>query len=84
MSPPGPALAMEKLAEDGFDVARETLRAWLIEEKLWQPRRKRVKCAYVKNEDLTPASPGIKSGPRACRPQETSLTKPMLPGRASV
>ena len=24
--------------------------ARLIEEKLWQPRRKRVKCAYVKNE----------------------------------
>ncbi len=39
----GPALAMEKLAKEGYVVGRETLRTWLIEEKLWQPRRKRAR-----------------------------------------
>jgi len=39
----GPVLAMEKLAEDGHEVARETLRRWLLEEGLWEPRRKSVK-----------------------------------------
>jgi len=38
----GPVLAMEKLGDDGFPVARETLRIWLLEEGLWQPRRKRA------------------------------------------
>jgi transposase len=37
----GPVLAGEKLAEEGYEVGRETLRRWLIEEKLWKPRRKR-------------------------------------------
>ena len=39
----GPVLAMEKLAEDGYEIGRETLRTWLIEDKLWQPRRKRAR-----------------------------------------
>lgn len=39
----GPVLAMEKLAEEGYEVGRETLRTWLIEEKLWEPRRKRAR-----------------------------------------
>jgi hypothetical protein len=37
----GPVLAMEKLAEEGYEIGRETLRRWLIEEKLWRPQRKR-------------------------------------------
>jgi transposase len=36
----GPVLAREKLAEEGHEIGRETLRRWLIEEKLWKPRRK--------------------------------------------
>jgi len=39
----GPVLAMEKLAEDGYEIGRETLRIWLIEENLWQSRRKRAR-----------------------------------------
>jgi hypothetical protein len=39
----GPVLATEKLAEDGYEVGRETLRGWLLEEGLWQPRRKGVR-----------------------------------------
>jgi hypothetical protein len=39
----GPVLAMEKLGEEGYKVGRETLRTWLIEEKLWEPRRKRAR-----------------------------------------
>ena len=38
----GPVLIMDKLGEDGYQVARETLRRWLLEEKLWQVRRKRA------------------------------------------
>jgi transposase len=37
----GPTLAHEKLAERGLHVGLETLRRWLIEEGLWQPRRRR-------------------------------------------
>jgi hypothetical protein len=37
----GPVLAQEKLCEEGYEVGRETLRTWLIEQKLWRPRRKR-------------------------------------------
>ena len=37
----GPTLACEKLAERGLLVGVETLRGWLIEEGLWQPRRQR-------------------------------------------
>ncbi|MHC4146855.1 MAG: ISNCY family transposase [Planctomycetota bacterium] len=36
----GPVLAMEKLVEEGYVLGRETLRRWLIEEGLYQPRRK--------------------------------------------
>ncbi len=39
----GPVLMMEKLAEGGYRIARETLRVWLLEEGLWQPRRKRAR-----------------------------------------
>jgi len=34
---------MEKLAEDGYPVTREALRLWLLEEGLWQPKRKRAR-----------------------------------------
>jgi transposase len=37
----GPTLACEKLAEQGLEVSRETLRRWLLAEGLWQPRRRR-------------------------------------------
>lgn len=37
----GPVLAREKLAEDGYELARETLRGWLIEANLRQAVRKR-------------------------------------------
>jgi transposase len=37
----GPTLACEKLAKSGLHVGVETLRRWLIEEGLWQPRRQR-------------------------------------------
>ena len=37
----GPTLAREKLAERGLHVGLETLRRWLIEEELWQPRQRR-------------------------------------------
>lgn len=38
----GPTLAAEKLAErDGLRVSRETLRAWMVAEGLWKPRRPR-------------------------------------------
>ena len=37
----GPTLAAEKLAKEGHEVDHETLRRWLIKEKLWKKRRKR-------------------------------------------
>jgi hypothetical protein len=37
----GPTLASEKLAQQGLVVCPETLRRWLIEEGLWQRRRRR-------------------------------------------
>jgi hypothetical protein len=37
----GPTLACEKMAERGLSVGVETLRGWLIDEGLWQPRRQR-------------------------------------------
>ena len=38
----GPTLAAEKLLElDGIKISDETLRKWLIEEGLWEKRRKR-------------------------------------------
>ncbi|MGB4521500.1 MAG: ISNCY family transposase [Candidatus Omnitrophota bacterium] len=40
----GPTLAAEKLLErDGFKVCDETLRLWLIEEVLWQTKKRRVR-----------------------------------------
>jgi hypothetical protein len=39
----GPVLAQEKLVERGYAIGRETLRTWLIEEKLWEPRRRRAR-----------------------------------------
>src|SRR5262245_18632634 len=37
----GPTFACEKLAGQGLVVCPQTLRRWLIEEGLWQPRRRR-------------------------------------------
>ena len=37
----GPTLASEKLAEQGLAVCPQTLRRWLVEEGLWQRRRRR-------------------------------------------
>ncbi len=37
----GPTLACEKLAERGLYLSRETLRRWLIDAGLWQPRQRR-------------------------------------------
>lgn len=37
----GPTLASEKLSERGMSVCSETLRRWLIEEGLWQRKRRR-------------------------------------------
>jgi hypothetical protein len=37
----GPTLAAEKLMKDGHQVNKETLRQWLLEEGLWERRRKR-------------------------------------------
>lgn len=37
----GPTLSAEKLATEGYSVDHETLRRWLIEEKLWKKQRKR-------------------------------------------
>jgi len=40
----GPTFACEKLLErDGIEISDETLRCWLLEEGLWQRRRKRRK-----------------------------------------
>ena len=37
----GPTLAAEKLAKEGQEVDHETLRRWLIKEKLWKKKRRR-------------------------------------------
>jgi len=39
----GPTLASEKLGKEGHRIDHETLRRWLLEEGLWQRRRKRKK-----------------------------------------
>ena len=39
----GPTMASEKLAAGGLAVPKETLRRWWLEEKLWQPSRRREK-----------------------------------------
>ena len=39
----GPTLAMEKLADDGYELDHETLRRWLISDGQWRRRRKRGK-----------------------------------------
>lgn len=44
----GPTLAAEELGEQyGIQVSRETLRHWLMEAKLWRPRRTPVGRAHV-------------------------------------
>lgn len=35
----GPTLAAEKLTKEGHEVDHETLRRWLIKEKLWKKKR---------------------------------------------
>src|ERR1700691_300360 len=37
----GPTFACEKLALEGLNVSAETLRRWLIDEGLWQRKRRR-------------------------------------------
>ena len=37
----GPTLAAEYLVQEGYGIDHETLRRWLIQEGLWQSRRKR-------------------------------------------
>jgi transposase len=39
----GPTLAAEKLASEGLEVHRETLRRWLIEQERWKARPRRVR-----------------------------------------
>jgi len=39
----GPTLASEHLAKEGYEVAHETLRRWLIGAGMWERRRKRGK-----------------------------------------
>ena len=39
----GPTLAVEKLAQEGYQIDHETLRRWLLQAGLWQRRRKRGK-----------------------------------------
>ncbi len=43
----GPCLAAESLAGKGIGVSRETLRKWMSQPGLWQPRRRRVKSVHV-------------------------------------
>lgn len=37
----GPTLAREYLGQEGFKYSRETLRGWMVQAGLWQPKRKR-------------------------------------------
>jgi transposase len=37
----GPTFAAEKLGERGLKISPDTLRRWLLDEGLWQPRRRR-------------------------------------------
>ncbi len=39
----GPTLACEKLEKEGYHLDHETLRLWLLEEELWEKKRKRKK-----------------------------------------
>jgi hypothetical protein len=39
----GPTLASEKLCERGYEVSVSTLRRWLVEEGLWEEKRRRQK-----------------------------------------
>ena len=43
----GPTLAGEHLARQGLLVSRETLRKWMSQAELWQPRPQRVKALHV-------------------------------------
>jgi Homeodomain-like domain len=44
----GPTLASEVLAQEhGLEVNRETLRQWMSQEKLWRPRRAKLKQVHV-------------------------------------
>jgi transposase len=42
----GPTFASEKLKEEGVSVSRETLRKFMIEEGLWNPKKKKEKKAH--------------------------------------
>jgi len=43
----GPTLAAEHLAQHGLRASRETLRRWMSQAGLWQPRRQRRKPVHV-------------------------------------
>jgi hypothetical protein len=43
----GPTLASEKLLErEGIKLSEETIRKWLVEEKLWKPKKRNVQRVY--------------------------------------
>jgi len=46
----GPTLAAERLAAEGREVSRETLRKWMAEEGLWEVRKKRLRRVHVWRE----------------------------------
>jgi len=47
----GPTLAKEKLEElEGIKISRETVRKWLMEEGLWEAKRKRALRVYQRRE----------------------------------
>jgi hypothetical protein len=46
----GPTRASEHLAQDGFQVSRETLRKWMTQASFWRPRKQRVKKIHVWRE----------------------------------
>jgi hypothetical protein len=43
----GPTLASEHLGAQGVAVSRGTLRGWMRETRLWQPRARRLKAVHV-------------------------------------
>ena len=73
----GPTLASEYLRkEHGIEVSRETVRAWMIEAKLWRARKQRIEKIHQWRErrsrwgelvQWTPAStPGWRNAVRSC------------------
>jgi len=46
----GPTLASEHLVQEGYKVSRETVRKWMVREKLWKSKRRRFKSVHVWRE----------------------------------